>query len=48
MDVAAASGDKGTPRTSFTLDSDASSLLSGAGNAKKTITVLRGKVEAAK
>jgi pilus assembly protein CpaB len=48
IDVAAASGDKGMPRTSFTLDSDASSLLSGAGGAKNTITVLRGKVEAAK
>lgn len=47
-DIAAASGDKGMPRTSFTLDSDASSLLSGAGGAKNTITVLRGKATEAK
>jgi pilus assembly protein CpaB len=45
-DVSASSGDKGMPRTSFTLDSEASSLLSGAGGAKNTLTVLRGKTEA--
>lgn len=48
VDVAAASGNKGMPRTSFTLDSEASSLLSGAGGAKNTITVLRGKATEAK
>lgn len=43
-DAAAASGNKGLTRTSFTLDSDASSLLSGVGNGRG-VTVLRGKNE---
>lgn len=43
-DAAAASGDKGLTRTSFTLDSDASSLLSGTGSGRG-VTVLRGKKE---
>ncbi len=41
-DAAVASGDKGLTRTSFTLDSDASSLLSGSGTGRG-VTVLRGK-----
>lgn len=48
VDVAVASGNKGVPRTTFTLDSEASSLLSGAGGAKNTITILRGKASEAK
>lgn len=43
-EAAAASGDKGLTRTSFTLDSEASSLLSGAGSGRG-VTVLRGKKE---
>lgn len=41
-EAAVASGDKGMTRTSFTLDSEASSLLSGAGTGRG-VTVLRGK-----
>lgn len=41
-DAAVASGDKGLTRTSFTLDSEASSLLSGSGTGRG-VTVLRGK-----
>jgi len=48
VDVAVASGNKGVPRTTFTLDSEASSLLSGAGGAKNTITILRGKASETK
>ena len=44
-DVAVSSGDKGMKRTSFTLDSDASSLLPGNGNKNDKVTILRGKGE---
>lgn len=41
-DAGVASGDK-VSRTSFTLDSQASSLLAGAGGTRKKVTILRGK-----
>lgn len=44
-DIAAASGHKGLLRTTFTLDSDASSLLSGGTGGGRGVTVLRGKNE---
>ncbi|MGE0152150.1 MAG: Flp pilus assembly protein CpaB [Reyranellaceae bacterium] len=43
-EAAAASGNKGLLRTTFTLDSDASSLLSG-GTSGRGVTILRGKNE---
>lgn len=43
LETGAASGDKAGPRTSFTLDTEASSLLGGSGSAQQKVTVLRGK-----
>jgi pilus assembly protein CpaB len=46
IDAFLSSGDKGMPRTSFTLDSEASSLLGGGpSGTKQTLTVLRGKAD---
>jgi pilus assembly protein CpaB len=46
IDAFLSSGDKGMPRTSFTLDSEASSLLGGnGGGTKQSLTVLRGKMD---
>lgn len=44
-EAAASSGNKGMFRTTFTLDSEASSLLSGGRGSRDGVTVLRGKTE---